>query len=519
MSNVSPQASPTPWPRPELTPQAWAEVARRIACQHPQRLSRAQWMEALLWIRDKQSRTVPLRLNPIQSKLEHELCGRDFILKPRQVGCSTLVEALFYHDTRLKENRRTVVIAHDLDSTERIFQMVKLFEQMLPESERARLPAKRSNRRELYWPKLNSEFYVGTAGSVTFGRGQTIDNVHASEFAFWPQPEDALASILEAVPASGRVVIETTPHGRNYAWQFWQKQAEGDPGLPRFKRHFFSWWDDPGYRMQGCLDPDGLSDEERQLREDHGLDDGQLLWRRAKRFQLGERFDQEYPEDPARCFLRSGRPVFGEEAVGWLQSQPWLSGDEHEAIWEEPEPKAYYVIGADPAEGLAEGDPSAAVVVRRPEDASTPARMVARMRGQWPPDVFAAKLHALSKRYREAELVVERNNHGHSVLMELKYLGAYVWRDIQRAGGQAEPGFLTTQASKTVLVDRLDKGLREKCLLVPCEATIGEMAAYQHLDDGSLGAPSGAHDDLVIALGLAMYVCLQPRAVSQIRWI
>jgi competence protein ComEC len=53
-------------------------------------------------------------LNPIQQKLANELTGRDFILKPRQVGCSTLIEALFYHDTRLNANRRTVVIAHDL---------------------------------------------------------------------------------------------------------------------------------------------------------------------------------------------------------------------------------------------------------------------------------------------------------------------------------------------------------------------------------------------------------------------
>jgi len=431
-------------------------------------------------------------------------------LKPRQVGCSTLVEALFYHDTRLHENRRSVVIAHDLDSTERIFQMVKLFEQMLPESERARLPAQRSNRRELYWPKLNSEFSVGSAGSVTFGRGQTIDNVHASEFAFWPKPEDALASILEAVPASGRVVIETTPHGRNYAWEFWQKQAEGDPDLPCFKRHFFSWWDDPSYRMQGRLDPASLSEEEQELREGYGLDDGQLLWRRAKRFDLGERFDQEYPEDPARCFLRSGRPVFGEEAVGWLRGSPPVSGDAQEQVWEEAQPEVEYVIGADPAEGLREGDPSAAIVVTRPERGSTAMRMAARIRGQWPPDVFAAKLHALSKRYRSAQLVVERNNHGHSVLLELKYLGARVWRD-SRSSPEAEPGFLTTQASKTLLIDRLDKALRERCLVVPCEATIGELSAYQHLEDGSLGAPSGSHDDLVMALALANCVALQPR--------
>jgi hypothetical protein len=345
---------------------------------------------------------------------------------------------------------------------------------------------------------------------VTFGRGQTIDNVHASEFAFWPNPEETLASILEAVPAGGRVVIETTPHGQNYAWDFWQKHAQGDPNLPRFKRHFFPWWEDPTYRIPGVLDPPSPTEDELTLISEHGLDDAQIQWRRAKRFDLGERFDQEYPEDPERCFLRSGRPVFGDEAMGWLESRPYLSGDEREAMWEEPERDALYVIGADPAEGLADSDASAAVVMHRPQEAGPPMRVVARIRGQWPPDVFAAKLYALSERYNRAELVVERNNHGHAVLLELENLGGSVWKDRKR-GAEAQPGFSTSQASKVLLIDRLDKSLRERSLVLSCEATISELRAYQHLDDGSLGAPSGAHDDLVMALALANYVCLEPR--------
>jgi len=142
----------------------------------------------------------------------------------------------------------------------------------------------------------------------------------------------------------------------------------------------------------------------------------------------------------------------------------------------------------------------------------------ARIRGQWPPDVFAAKLYTLSQRYNRAELVVERNNHGHAVLLELDNLHARVWTDHRRST-EAQAGFLTNQASKVLLIDRLDKSLREHSLEIPCEATIGELRAYQHLDDASLGAPSGAHDDLVMALALANYVCLELRPQFRIRWI
>jgi hypothetical protein len=242
----------------------------------------------------------------------------------------------------------------------------------------------------------------------------------------------------------------------------------------------------------------------------HRLDDAQILWRQAKRFQLGERFDAEYPEDPARCFLRSGRPVFGDEAVGGLRSQPWLRGDEKEAYWEEPEPHGRYVIGADPAEGLRHGDASAAVVLRRPPEPEEPMQVVARLRGQWPPEVFAQRLYDLSCRYNKAELVVEKNNHGHAVLLELEHLGANLWRPRASAKERTQPGFSTTQSSKMLVIDRLDMALRERSLHTPCQAIIGEIAAFQHLDDGSMSAPSGASDDLVMALALATHACLQP---------
>ena len=60
------------------------------------------------------------------------------------------------------------------------------------------------------------------------------------------------------------------------------------------------------------------------------------------------------------------------------------------------------------------------------------------------------------------------------------------------------------------LTTALDKSLREHSLGVPCDATIGGLVAHWHPEEGSLGAPSGAHDDLVIALALANYCCLHP---------
>src|SRR5512134_1275730 len=80
-------------------------------------------------------------------------------------------------------------------------------------------------------------------------------------------------------------------------------------------------------------------------------------------------------------------------------------------VWELPHAASEYVIGADPAEGNPQSDESAACVV----DAIT-GDQVAVLAGQCEPAVFAAYLAELMTWYG-AGVLVERNNHGHAVLV------------------------------------------------------------------------------------------------------
>ena len=147
-----------------------------------------------------------------------------------------------------------------------------------------------SNRREFFWPKLNSHFYVGTAGTLTFGRGQTINSLHCSEFAFWPKPEEALVALTEAVPATGRIVIESTANGiGNYFHDLWRGAEEGENG---FRQHSYVWWEDKRYALSGPPLAD-LSVKEKELMKRWELGEDRICWRRAKQRELGERFKQE----------------------------------------------------------------------------------------------------------------------------------------------------------------------------------------------------------------------------------
>src|SRR5690606_4447667 len=87
-------------------------------------------------------------------------------------------------------------------------------------------------------------------------------------------------------------------------------------------------------------------------------------------------------------------------------------------IYKEPNKDHAYVCGADVAEGVRK-DFSVGVVL----DVHT-REVVAKYRGQIKPYDFAHKLNEICKYYNfsnrpATELAVERNNHGHAVLLEL----------------------------------------------------------------------------------------------------
>ncbi|MFB3883353.1 MAG: hypothetical protein ACE149_18965 [Armatimonadota bacterium] len=477
------------------------------------------WIERNLQIRTKDRRVVPFAFNSAQVDYYDHRTRRDIILKPRQLGFTTLICGLFFADTLLRPNTTSVIVAHDTDSSEKIFRIVQLFWERLPEAERRRVGEPRfSNRREFLWPSINSHFFVGTAGALTFGRGQTINNLHCSEFAFWPKPEEALTALTEAVPADGRIVIESTANGMgNYFHDLW---VEAKAGGNAFAPQFYVWFESPEYRMAGEHLGD-LSEEESQLKMMWGLDDDQIRWRRGKQRELRDRFAQEYPESDVTCFLASGRCCFDVNALTTAQARiaaeagPEIAatlpdGDASISVaparllvWKRPEKGRLYVIGADVGEGIAGGDASCACVL----DKET-GEQVAELHGRIPPERFGQLLHVLGWFYNMATVAVERNNHGHSTLNTLRhalrYPRLYYHVRYDRTGNSAPMlGWPTDQATKPILVDDLAAAIAGGHLLVHSSGLIDECFTFVTTDSGSQEAQEGKHDDRVIAAGIA----------------
>lgn len=176
-----------------------------------------------------------------------------------------------------------------------------------------------------------------------------------------------------------------------------------------------------------------------------------------------------------------------------------------ESFWVMPDPKKDYVIGADAAEGLRDGDPSAACVI----DLDT-AEQVAELHGAIDPYTFADMLCDLGEFYNNALIVPEINNHGIAVLQRLKdngYWNLYSRRSFDSATYtlQNRLGWQTTVKSRDNLVG-LARGLfNTHGALVRSKKLLSEMLSFVFEEKtGKEEAQQGCHDDLVFAWMLAL---------------
>lgn len=259
-----------------------------------------------LHILDKQARLVPYAPNKVQQDFLNSRTGRDLILKARQQGISTAVQADYFL-AAITSTAQVATLAHDDPTTQKLRRMAKRFYDGLPDADKP--PRGLDNATTTTYPQTGSEVTIATAGSLNTGRGGTYSHVHGSEVAFWKDAEGLMAGILQGVPTGGGLIaLESTPNGAQ-GW-FYERCMEALDGDSTWTLHFYPWWHDAGYTLT-VDEPLRLSDDEAALVKLHKLTDGQIAWRRAKQKELGRLFAQEYPEDARSCFLLSGESYFG----------------------------------------------------------------------------------------------------------------------------------------------------------------------------------------------------------------
>lgn len=339
---------------PSLTPER-AETLRRL--QHDFQFFAAHCLK----IKDKAGGIVPLKLNAAQLFIHQAIEAqrnkigkvRAIILKGRQQGASTYTEGRFYWLTSMNTGKTAYILTHEDKATQNIFGMARRYHDLMPDPMRPATSA--ANANELAFSVRQSKYMVGTAGSKGTGRSSTVQYFHGSEVGFWPNAEDHLAGVGQAVPdlPGTEIILESTANGIGNAFHgMWQDASRG---RGQYIPIFVPWFWQPEYStpIEASI---GLDSEESDYAARYGLSNEQMAWRRQKitddfRGDVAL-FDQEYPATPALAFRRSSANSLIQLAM--VERAMATKQDAGE--------KAPIIMGVDPAEY---GDDDTAIAVRK----------------------------------------------------------------------------------------------------------------------------------------------------------
>lgn len=505
------------------------------------------YIESCLKIKTKSGTVVPFRLNDAQRKLYavakwQQDAGKPvrlIILKARQLGFSTLTEGLIFHACATRKNVNALIVAHREDATANLFRMSKLFYDELPAPVKPMLRA--SNAQELVFenpsklrserearPGLRSRIRCATAGGRGIGRSDTLQCVHLSEYAFWPDGADGkastLAGILQAVPSlpGTMVVIESTANGFEDFKERWDAAVAGEND---FEPVFFAWFENPDYSMP-VVPGTEWTPEERDLKAAYQLTDEQLQWRRwCIANNCGgslDMFRQEYPASPGEAFLHSGTGVFDNEQIvlrlerlpgpagrGEFADGEWTESETGAiTLYELPEEGVPYVLGGDTAgEG---SDYFTAIVID-----NVSGRIAAKLRQKYSEPEYVRQIYALGRFYNDALVAIETNFSTYPVmkLAEMEYPNQYSREreDTYTRQMRKSYGFRTDRQSRPRAIANLVEVFSSHPEWFTDRELLEEMLTFCYNEDHRPEALAGKHDDLVMGAAITYAVRHQQR--------
>lgn len=382
-------------------------------------------------------------------------------------------ELIFDDNTKLK-----VTGTHRLRVNKTIFRQV----------EKLKVGDKVLNKRLISKIKItNSEFYdlfdVEETRSYLH-KGLIHHNCHVlliDEVAFvptnlWDEMTDSLFPSQDALAQKQKILI-STPNGMNH-WYHLVTGARN--GLNGYRFFTSDWKQVPRYNRDGTFkNVDEFKDE--------------IIKKNGKQF-----FAQNY----ALEFLGSSSTLINSEALKNLVPMDdslvlYNTLFDGLRIFEEPKASRSYVLGVDPKkEGI---DKLAMQVI---DVTNLPFKQVASYNGDMSYLNAPARIFDLGTYFNNALIVVE-NNIDNSIVDTLFYQYEYEG-EIFKEENKNILGFRTTVKTKKILLSLLKKLIEENKLEINDKKSIDEFFVFVEQKNGSFSAEDGYHDDLIMALMIAL---------------
>ena len=441
------------------------------------------YLENFCKVKTKNAGLQPFKLKEAQKDIFNEMKKhkRIIILKARQLGFSTAITGFFYVDTIMNPGVTTALIGYNSDMVTELLDKVKTFYRTTPDELKPTIQY--DSKYQMSFPKMDSKILV-LPNTKDVGRGYTIHNCLITELSSWEDADEKVAGLLESIPKTGRVVIESTPRGQgNLYHRLWMTDNEF------VKKKYGWWWEYSQEEMNEKMKSEG----KQYWAQEYGLE-----------FLASGRnvFDQEMLRKKRRHILEVGQK---NEPLAENQETTIVRQEEGWIVYRDPSPGKTYVVGADVAEGVEGGNYSVAIIWDRETGEE-----VAMYRGLLPPDIFGEELDKWGRKYNNALMVVESNNHGLTTLTTLKnlvYPNMYFRKenfDSITNTPSTKLGWKTTYLNRRLLMDELAKAMREESLIPRSKKLLDEMSVFVFDDKGDMKAQAGFNDDCIFAAAVGL---------------
>ena len=440
------------------------------------------YLEHFCKIKGKEGKgLVPFILKPAQLDIFNVIqrYNRIIIMKARQIGFSTAVTGYLYHKTITMAGVSTALVGYNNDLTAELLDKIKTFYRTTPDAIKPTIHY--NSKYEISFPKSDSKILV-LPSTENVGRGYTINYALLTEVPFWDKAEEKLVTLEASVPINGKIIIESSPGAvGDYFHRMWVSQND------YIKKEYGWWWN--------------YSEEEIETIR--------------RRMNNPRKFNNNY----ALEFLISGRAVFTQDAINLQRKGVLKVGDtidledgtkhivrEEEGfrIYKPPQPKHFYVVGADCSEGVTGGDYSVATVIDRSNGEE-----VGMWRGHIAPDKFGRVLDKWGRFYNNALMVVEAEAHGNVVLNILKQqLYPSLYFRPSRFDTIGNPwsdklGWKTTKVTRPILIDEFEQMTREGNIILHSKETVDEMTTFVFNDANNMVCMDSYNDDCIFSAAIA----------------
>ena len=433
----------------------------------------------------------PFQEDTLNDLLEHRY---NIILKSRQMGISTLSAGYSLFKMMADENFKVLVIATKQDVAKNLVHKVKVMFANLPSWLKNGVKIVDNNKLQLSFS--NGSSIKAVSASPDAGRSEALSLLIIDEAAFIDKIDDIWTAAQMTLSTGGDAIVLSTPNGVGNLFHKLWVQAENETvseGLETFNPINLKW---------------DLHPERDQQ------------WRDQQTVLLGEK---QAAQECDCDFTSSGHTIVEGDLLAWYEAnmvkdpleKRGINGDYW--IWDYPNYSKSYAICADVSRG--DGSDYSTFHVFDIETLE----QVAEYKGKVPTDTFGKMLVAAGQEWNEALLVIENANIGWSTVQTVIDSGYsnlyYSYRmdpfldskihlakmhDLKEKEDMT-PGFSTNSRTRPIMISKIEIHMREKAIIIRSKRTINELYVFKW-KNGKAQAETGYNDDLVMALGIFLFV-------------